>query len=304
MKPISLLICGVALLATSAHAATPCQLTRVASVDMNVDDSSGRVNVPMQVGGQTLNMLIDTGGFDSSLSSDSVAALKLEEKSIRNVRIEMFGGLPITKFVMARDINFGGLKAPDTEFLVMPYGLPAGIGGILGPDILRAYDDDFDFANGKFSLFLQDHCPGRVVYWTSEPYAVIDMTLGHEGHITVPLKVDDKDLDALLDTGSFRSAMSLDTALSVFNIDKNDPLLKPVEKDRDGKVYVYKYPFKTLTLNGVTVTNPDVFIYTRDVDRHSIREGNMIMGMGILRQLHLYIAYGEHKIYVTGASAH
>jgi hypothetical protein len=26
--------------------------------------------------------------------------------------------------------------------------------------------------------------------------------------------------------------------------------------------------------------------------------------MGILRQLHLYIAYKEHNIYVTAASAH
>jgi hypothetical protein len=30
----------------------------------------------------------------------------------------------------------------------------------------------------------------------------------------------------------------------------------------------------------------------------------MILGMGVLRQLHLFIAYKERNIYVTAASAH
>jgi hypothetical protein len=31
---------------------------------------------------------------------------------------------------------------------------------------------------------------------------------------------------------------------------------------------------------------------------------DMIIGIGILRQLHLYIAYRERKLYATPASAH
>jgi hypothetical protein len=33
-------------------------------------------------------------------------------------------------------------------------------------------------------------------------------------------------------------------------------------------------------------------------------ETKLILGMGILRQLHIYIAYREKKLYVTAASAH
>ncbi len=29
-----------------------------------------------------------------------------------------------------------------------------------------------------------------------------------------------------------------------------------------------------------------------------------LLGMEVLRQLHLYVAYKEHKLYVTSASAH
>jgi len=64
---------------------------------------------------------------------------------------------------------------------------------------------------------------------------------------------------------------------------------------------------RTLTsrfsLGGVSVENPDLLLYPRGAMALP-GDPELILGMGILRQLHMYIAYKERKLYVTAASAH
>jgi hypothetical protein len=74
-----------------------------------------------------------------------------------------------------------------------------------------------------------------------------------------------------------------------------------------------------MTFDTVTVTNPKFVIYpnligTRDpnnserTDNRARRVddsfgGGISVGMDVLRKLHLYVAYGENKVYITPASA-
>ena len=61
-------------------------------------------------------------------------------------------------------------------------------------------------------------------------------------------------------------------------------------------------PIGTLDFGGVAVTNPRIAISS---DNFTKGLGNdLILGVGILRQLHLYIAYEEEKLYITPALAH
>jgi hypothetical protein len=89
--------------------------------------------------------------------------------------------------------------------------------------------------------------------------------------------------------------MSLEAAENMFKID-------PATLSKNNG----RYSFKTLTLQDVTVNNPDIILVPNDKSQvmGGYRQTNLILGMGILRQLHLYIAYKEHTIYATAASAH
>lgn len=150
-----------------------CQLVRITSLGMQTDEAGG-VYVPMTIAGENANLLIDTGGIVSMLTQSTVKSLSLSTEAVEGVRIVMFGGTPITRYTTAHDIDFGGLKAAHMDFLIVPDGrLPPELNGTLAPDILRAYDDDFDFANAKFTLFSQDHCAGNLAYWTHDPHAEI-----------------------------------------------------------------------------------------------------------------------------------
>lgn len=297
-------VCALASLPISAtRADAPCGLKRAAKLDMTTG-SDGRVRVPMTIAGQTFSMLVDTGGVLSMLTPQSVDALDLTEQPVPQVRITQYGGLTIDRFVTAHDIVLGTMKASQLEFLVMPRGgYSPDIGGLLGPDILKRFDADFDFANGALSLFSQDHCEGQVVYWTHDPYGVVEFKLNEVGQMTVPVTLDGKEIDAIIDTGATNSAVSLETIEREFGIGEFD---LSVRRFRGGDLgrRAYRYPFKTLSFQSVTVNHPNLLLVPDSQSRQPPGAPKMLLGMTVLRQLHLYIAYGEHKIYVTPADAH
>lgn len=277
-----------------------CGLQRAVSLDMDIDPAGG-ITVPVDVGGHHLRMLVDTGGFITALSPEAAASLGAYIVSIPLSPITMFNGEKITHYADVNDIYVGNLHAKRAQFLVLPPGhLPSGVDGILAPDILSAYDTELDFAAAKLNLYLKDHCPGRVVYWTHDPYAKIPLSIDDGGHMIIPVTLDGKYLRAVVDTGSSRSTMELEDAEDMFG-DQLANGLKRAPNDPEG----FAYPFKSLTLVDVSVSNPDIVLFSRQQAKQFFTSTEkMILGMGILRQLHLYIAYHEKMLYATPASAH
>lgn len=291
---------ALVLLTLPARADDSCRLVRMAAFDIDIN-SAGGVSVPITISGQSVSLLVDTGAIFSMLTEETVQRLGLKKLNTFGSGIMMFGGKKVVFYVEPKDVNLGGLKADHMPMQVLPENtVPGDIGGILAPNIMLHYDADFDFANAKFNLFSQEHCEGKVVYWTASPAATIRIGVDKEGHIVVPVTVDGHEIEATIDTGASRSVLSLEFAESVFGISASDPKLTPVK----GRWKAVHYPFQALTLQGITVQNPD-FELISDADSHlPVTAPKLILGMGVLRQLHLYIAYREKKLYVTAASAH
>ncbi|MBS0469762.1 MAG: retropepsin-like domain-containing protein [Proteobacteria bacterium] len=283
----------------SAHADEACTITRLASVQMEMDPT-GRPFVPMQIDGSTVDMLIDTGGVISALTEDSVASLGLHKTPIAHqMYFEMFGGAKLKSFVRAPNVALGGMKADEMLLVVMPNRAPEiKLGGTLAPDIIGAYDAEFDFAGSRFNLYSQHHCPGNVVYWATD-YAVLPFTFEGKAHIDVKLLTDGVDFTASLDTGSATSFMSLELAERLFDFDLSSPNLEIVRNEPD--THIYRYRFKSMAFGGVAVNNPDILLVP---DSESKMPRTAIIGANVLRKLHLYVAYREHKLYITAADAH
>jgi predicted aspartyl protease len=185
----------------------------------------------------------------------------------------------------------------------LPDGFLTGdIQGLLAPDIMRAYDDDFDFANMKFSLFQPSHCDQPLVYWTHDDFSEIPFKVDQVGHIQFPVTLDGQEISVLLDTGASVSVLDLETAERLFNFEENDPRLTKLGRTKTG--YTYKFPFKTLTFGGVTVLNPQLELVSGDDSHMHGGPTHGLIGIGLLRQLHMYVSYHQHKLFVTAASAH
>jgi hypothetical protein len=213
-----------------------------------------------------------------------------------------YGGFAVRQFTEAQSISLARLKAESMPFAIMPEPMPGDEDGILGQDILRAYDLDFDFANGNLNLYSTDHCEGRVTYWTDSPVAVLPFHRDRASHIIVDTTLDGKDVSAIFDTGASHTVGEWEPLSDKFDLTKDSPGVKTVRSK--GYTAVYAYPFKTLVFGGVTVNNPEIPLASNGVSKMPSILPPLLVGIDIMRRFHLYVANGEEKLYITAASAH
>lgn len=94
---------------------------------------------------------------------------------------------------------------------------------------------------------------------------------------------------------------------------EDTPLIETSKTDPFMKEYSHK--FESLSFEGISVTNPKISIITdrmaaKDLkptirgklaDPYSSHIRQVIVGMDVLRHLHLYMAYKEKKLYISPA---
>ena len=298
--------------------ASGCSLKRAASIDM-LPEAQGLALVQVDINGTKFPLIVDTGGILSSLSQEAVHKLNLSPRLGDEAEIQV-NGKKMTGTVNVASFGIGDMHGSNFEFVVDPNAFLGSVAsGRLSPDLLRGFDVDFDFAANKFNLFSPDHCEGKVVYWTTN-YTQMPITLDRMGHIVTRIELDGVTLDAVIDTGSARSTISEEIANRAYHINENTPGIEHIPDAQPDDVLQYRYRFKTLSMNGITVKSP-IMVILPDLAEQQMKTDlgklasdpqygmsapppRVIIGMDVLRQLHIYIAYKESMIYASPASAH
>jgi hypothetical protein len=139
-------------------------------------------------------------------------------------------------------------------------------------------------------------------------------------HIMVPVTLDGYEERALIDTGAGGTSLSVDEEKRNFKLNLGDAdTPQDGVLNGDASLLVYKHLFKSLKFGDVAVNNPEIDIipnamgrnadraqYVGDrtkSDRTEIKVPDMIIGMDVLQKLHVYIAFGENKMYISPAAA-
>lgn len=310
-------------------------LKQISSVDMTVG-AAGNFLVPVSINGTPEKMVLATAGGITSLRQDAVDALGLHSIDASHIKLLSSNGATSQSYTQI-DFGLGAIHAPRLQVIVMPAaGGPAPFVGSLAGDFLSLYDVEMDFAGRKLNFFSKDHCPGHVIYWKTDAFAVLPITLqlptgddsrtgfrvfSYRGsHINVPVSINGKAFKAALNTTSQTSAMSIDTAKFIFGVTADSPGAVPLDSsDGNPEHRPFRYTFQTLTFDTVTVTNAKFIVYPNltgskdpnnagraDTRLRRIDDnigGGISIGMDVLRKLRLYVAYGENKLYITPASA-
>jgi hypothetical protein len=289
----------------------------MASLDMT-HSSDGGVAIPVMIEGTPRKLLLAPATTFSGLFQDVVTELNLRQESLDRVIGYDDKGRRVDHYVVVSNFAVGGMVGSHVRMTSQARrSTPADIAGYLGSDFLKNFDVDFDFASMKLNLFSPDHCKGQVVYWTQDyvelPYSV---TYGKRIHVEVTL--DGHDIAALLDTSDDNSYLNTKTAGQTYGIDEHSPGIVPLKDAKPDDSAQFGYHFKSLSFNGVTVTNPFVGLEHSDAEAGYERDqgkstsavyGDQLdvvplsIGYNILGKLHIYIAYGEQKIYLTAANA-
>ena len=265
----------------------------------------GTIAVAVTANGRPLTLMVDTGSIFSSLTFVAASELGLREYASA-FRGEFLNGIQTSTFTQVESFKLGAVPYGKTGFILAPSGLvDPNLSGLLGPDLLKQFDVEFDFAAGKLHLLAPNTCPVAPVYWTHDPYAQAPMTVDSYMHIRVAAQLDGKPVNIAIDTGSGRSTMSLEAARSLFGWADNDPKLKSLRSERINggeAVPMWHYPFTALTFEGVQVANPDIDLIPQK--NFGEKASQIVLGMSVLRQLHLYVAYKSQTLYLTAAEAH
>jgi len=280
---------------------------------------SNRALIPVSLNGVPKLFLLDTGGDFSQINAAVAQELQLPERET-SMKLLDLSGHASSKYVRIEKFTVGRLTGPDIDLMESPnpdFGHGTRFVGIFAPDLMGRYDVEIDFGAHKMNYFSSDHCPGKVVYWPHKALAVQPFTF-HKRHIHFIVKLDGKNVMAEIDTGSQNNSLRAEAAKRIFDLEPESPGNIPLNSQ--SMTTAFGRVFSSLDFDGVGVTNPRVIIIPDLVGSKDPNNGfktgsrvqkvddlddqpDMLIGMDILRKLHLYIAFDENKLYITEASA-
>lgn len=268
-------------LATGANAQT---CPRLASVETSTL-LDGRILVPVLVEGRGLSLLLDTGGISATIKWERVQDLGLTaERTMRKLRGA--AGTVLNSYITGEDFRIGELRVESKPMYLETRPI-FGVDGTLSPDILRNYDVDIDLSRDRFSLMPPGAC-------APDPGAeAIAIEVTKSGHVRFPVKIDGRTIMAMLDTGTMTSLVSIKTAVRL-GIYPNSARLRLAR--RSGSYRIYDYPFETLEIGGIKMDKPNIHVASENFIPGPA--GDLILGIGALRQMRLTIAYSRGRLYI------
>ncbi|HEX3674478.1 MAG TPA: aspartyl protease family protein [Rhizomicrobium sp.] len=322
-------MCGLLLLAGPAFADNCKQLAIVTSIDLSTDAAHDAVFAKLNLDGKDEYFLIDTGAALSTITKEAADDLGLDREPV-NVALIDVNGRESHEAGRVKSLTLGNLHASNVDFIIMrdnPFGEGnKDVAGLLGADFLSNYDVEIDYGANKLTLLSPDHCPGKVIYWPATAVAAVPITILPDAHIQLPVTLDGKPVSATLDTGASNTTLSRGFADANYGINEKSPGVTVIgELNNAHGSAILSTHFKMLTFGddasgSISIGNPQVDLiadYQGNSDvqgsshtgtrlkpkSESVDLPDMLLGMNVLKHLHIYIAYGEGRLYITPASA-
>jgi predicted aspartyl protease len=338
MRFLSLLTAAALAVCAPALGEDCGKLKLITSVDLVPSASGAGEFVPVEIAGVSKLLLLDSGSSMTVVTANVAEALGLKRhrsmtapserraneltQSGHRVGARVFGatGTYSDEYVLA-PLALGSLKDPKVRFMVAPAGEEYGdarVAGGLGADILQHFDVSIDFGKHTLALIDQDHCEGNVVYWPAAAVAVVPFERLRSGQIVFQVTLDGRPVNAILDTGAANSTLYQRPAEGLLGLTlgaADTPVAGTLNGEKGSTTW--RHTFKTLTFEGVTVLNPEFAIIPNRIGKHfddtelgslisrpdAQVEPDVLLGMNVLRRLHVYIAYKERKLYITAAES-
>jgi hypothetical protein len=277
-----------------------CKMLKFLSMPINMVDYKAIVTV--QLNGMEAHLMLDTGASFSILSPGTAKRMGL---GVTPATITLIGvGGEIRPGVTnIKDFTVGTQTVHHMEMLVYGDQFSSGeIDGILGQNLMRAGDIEFDLAHGVAHLFKDTGCQdSNLAYWHgSDPVSVL--RLEHldmqQPNVIADVYVNERRIQAVFDTGAGFSTLSLEAAGRV-GITPRSPGVTPggiifgVGKEgRDSWIA----PFKSFRLDQEQIVNT----HLRITDTYSLpKNSDMLLGADFFQSHRVLISYELRKMFFT-----
>jgi predicted aspartyl protease len=178
-----------------------CDLVVVAKMPLEVH--SHLLVVPAGIDGRWVRLLVDSGAERTVLAADVVAKLGLERDQKMLTRSTGMGGTFTTNDAIIPGLVLGGVRFPVRRIAVGEFRFGPGLAadGLLGSDVLLAFDLDIDVPGRTLTLYRPRTCPDVQPPWT-EPYARVAGVRAQKDRLLIPIRLDGVEGMGILDTGA------------------------------------------------------------------------------------------------------
>jgi tetratricopeptide (TPR) repeat protein len=262
--------------------------------------------ITAQINGEDAGLVVDSGAWYSILSMAGAARLKLRLESAPRGLGTLRGvtGSTAVEVATVKSLVLASVPLRNTQFLVGGNEIGLDAVGLLGQNILRLTDVEYDLANGVVRLVRPHDC-GRadLAYWVpvGQGYSVlgIESTTPRQPSTRAIAFVNGQKIRVGLDTGSSSSTLSRRAAERAgFRVDAAGVVPAGVVfgLGRDS-VQSWIAPFDSFRIGGEEVRHTRLrvadegFLSTADID--------MLLGDDFFLSHHIYVATSQNKLYFT-----
>jgi tetratricopeptide (TPR) repeat protein/predicted aspartyl protease len=288
-----------ALAAASFPGFATCQLEKFAELPVTMNGL--RPMVHAQINGAEALFIVDSGAFYSMLTPAAAAQFKLRLSPPPYwFAVNGIGGESRTWLTTVKTFTLLNVPIPNVQFLVGGNDLGTDAVGLLGQNVLRIGDAEYDLANGVIRLMRPQGCGNSpLAYWAHDrSYSVVDIerTTATAAHTAAVAFLNGARIRVLFDTGASTSVLSLEAAKRAGITPDSPGVVAAGTSFGIGRqpVRTWIAPFASFKVGDEEIRNTHLRIgetLTRDVD--------MLIGVDFFLSHRVYVANSQRKLYFT-----
>jgi predicted aspartyl protease len=292
----------VLFLAVLSGCAPPESCDLMPLANMPLDVRHNLMFVTAEIGDQPVRLLVDTGAERTVLTEAAAGRLGLPHDTHHVTRSFGIGGMSADWDVFIPGIVLGHTRFPVPRLAVADFtmdhteGPPAD--GLLGADILLAFDMDIDIPARRLTLYRVRRCAGAVPPW---PVPAIPITgiEARRDRLLVPFQLDGAAGMAVLDTGAQATTIGMAMAerlgLSAAALEADRRIVVHGAAPQPLAVHVHR--FRELRVGDARVESPRLAVVPR-----SNGLGDGLLGGDFLRGRRVWLSLATRRLFVSGAS--
>jgi len=197
--------------------AAACQLARLAELPVTMDGT--RPTITAKINGVDALFTLDSGAFWSLLTPAAAEQYKLHPSGSRlpGLSVQGVGGRVDAKIATVATFTVFGVDLHSMDFIVGGSDPGRGTVGLLGQNVLRIADIEYDLAQGALRLFKPKDCKhADLAYWAvdGKPYSAMDIEAATPlfPHTVGTGYLNDAKIRITFDTGAWSSIVGLRAA--------------------------------------------------------------------------------------------
>ena len=300
-RPVLLGLAGALLPAVPARA---CSLAPRARVPVEI--AGGALLVELRIIGHPAQMILDTGAQRTLINTASLQRLELDQDNRAAAAVRGIGGTERNRVALPRSLSLGGIPLArrtleaDTSLTVGTLARPSTGGqrvdGLLGRDLLAAFDLDLDLPARSLGLYAVTDCRAVAPPWTGA-YATLPMQTPMDSAIQLAVEIDGIRLRALLDSGATASII---TAPGMARLAVPEALL-----EQDRKIAISGlgprltdarlHRFRSLRLGDITIDEPRILM----APIQTVPIVDLLLGADFLVTRRTWVSFATRQLHIA-----